>query len=171
MLRESPAKFCCSWSGSRRQCFPSTGSEWSGLFGGPDRVGRPSKLSCLSRLRRLSGATIRLLASGLGWCSHSCEPRRRRIPHARGVEHHPNPDANNLMVAPEGRLNLLRQLSFEGYPTRRRRKDRTTHSSRRETLLREQLQLSAKFGRLSAQHARRGRRTVQLAIPESSFFR
>jgi len=90
----------------------------------------------------------------------------------KGVLHQPNAEGTNLKVAPEQRLALLNQLSLQGLP----HADTTPASSgplppsRREALLREQIQLQQTLAASLRSMQGVEDATVQLAIPQEAAF-
>lgn len=90
-----------------------------------------------------------------------------------GIDHQPNPDGDNLMVAPEKRLPLLNQLSSEQIPHEDpagKLNSMGLTPSRREALAREQAELQLSLGATLRSMQGVDNAVVQLAIPESSAF-
>ena len=86
-----------------------------------------------------------------------------------GVEPRPNLDKNNLMVPPERRMELLRQLSFQGLPHEDPTVNPTTpfNSTQRQQLAQQQALLQSRLASSLRQMHGVVEATVQLALPES----
>jgi len=157
---------------------------------------KPAAADWQGRLRAVParikvGAVVVVLLSGLG-CLYYSHRQQAQLPSdlfaytltprqleecsqrlsKMGVEHRPNPDGNNLKVAPDKRMALLNQLSMEGLPHEdgSRLNSGPLPPSRREALASQQAQLQQSLaaslrGMQGIEDA-----TVQLAIPENAAF-
>lgn len=89
------------------------------------------------------------------------------------IDHHPNPDGDNLLVAPEKRLTLLNQMSAEQLPhddPASKLNQMGLTPSRREALSREQAELQLSLAATLRTMQGVDNAVVQLALPESSAF-
>lgn len=90
-----------------------------------------------------------------------------------GVDHHASSDGENVMVAPEKRLNLLNQMASENIPhddPAAKIVSSALTPTRREALAREQAELQLSLGATLKTMQGVENAVVQLALPESSAF-